>query len=336
MEIDTKNRRDLKSYFIRNAMPTESNFADFIDGVLNQRDDGIVKQSGHPLSIQAEGTNAKVLNLYENLSNTTPAWTLSLNPRLNRTPSSPARAGLGISDSEENLRLFIHHSSGNVGIGTNDPAAKLDITLGANDNTNNVLRLQKGTANYLTILNDGKVGIGVASPSAELEVRGNTKLRGGTTTIVGRLEIDGNHQVQFTEVTPSTGLRLVLSNGQGIGVDRNTLFSTAGSHSWRDSSNRERMLLSTAENGGLTISGTGLSSFAGNLGLGITNPKAKLHIDISARDSTTNPLRADKGEINYLTMLNNGNIGIGTATPDAKLHVAGEGDMNVDLIVDGR
>jgi hypothetical protein len=334
MRINAQNRNALKVYFEAGATPRQNHFEELIEGMLNQADDGIVKQSGHPLSIQAEGegANAKVLNIYQRLTDDDPAWTLSLNRRGNDT-SAPGM-GLAVSDGSENLRLFIDHSSGNVGIGTNDPGAKLDITLGANDN-NNVLRLQKGTASYLTVLNNGNVGIGgVSEPRARLEVHGGTTLRGGTTTISNStLRIDGNHQIQFADAPTNTGLRLVLSNGQGIGVNGNTLFSTAGSHSWRDSSSRDRMLLSTAENGGLTVSGTGNSSFAGNLGLGTTSPRAKLDIAIGASDNI-NPLTVVKGSTNYLTVHNNGNIGIGTTSPGGRLAVAGvaPGGVGVEIV----
>ena len=41
-----KNRTDLKSYFVKNAIPTEGNFADLIDSQLNQTQDGVFKPDG--------------------------------------------------------------------------------------------------------------------------------------------------------------------------------------------------------------------------------------------------------------------------------------------------
>ena len=48
-----KNRTDLKSFFVKNAIPTEGNFADLIDSQLNQAVDGVFKMEGEPLSIVA-------------------------------------------------------------------------------------------------------------------------------------------------------------------------------------------------------------------------------------------------------------------------------------------
>jgi hypothetical protein len=40
--MDTQNRRNLKSFFLKNSIPTESNFSDLIDSFINQADDGLV------------------------------------------------------------------------------------------------------------------------------------------------------------------------------------------------------------------------------------------------------------------------------------------------------
>ena len=53
MQIDKRNRAELKQFFVKNAIPTEKNFADLVDGQLNQKDDGIVKQPNDALSIEA-------------------------------------------------------------------------------------------------------------------------------------------------------------------------------------------------------------------------------------------------------------------------------------------
>lgn len=53
MDVNTRNRADLKAFFVKNSIPTQSNFADLIDGMLNQKDDGFVKAKNLPLSIEA-------------------------------------------------------------------------------------------------------------------------------------------------------------------------------------------------------------------------------------------------------------------------------------------
>ena len=131
----TATRLQLQQYFALNCIPTQSNFTDLINGMLNQADDGIVKSAGNPLSIGAavDATNTqKVLNLYASLSDTNPAWTLQLNPRSTHNDPTTAHSGFSVSDATGTSRLFIDAGTYNVGIGTNTPQAMLDINGGAN------------------------------------------------------------------------------------------------------------------------------------------------------------------------------------------------------------
>jgi Chaperone of endosialidase len=132
----------------------------------------------------------------------------------------------------------------------------------------------------------GGVGIGTTSPAQKLTVSG------------GKIQLDGGQQVVFTDTDLSNNLKLQLWTGYGLGINSGTLFYAAnGRHSWRDASGAtERMALTTAANGGLTVMGTGTSSFAGgvsiagnasvagdasvagNVGIGATSPTSDLQI----------------------------------------------------------
>ncbi|MEI6335558.1 MAG: tail fiber domain-containing protein [Methylococcaceae bacterium] len=128
MDINKKNRSDLKSYFVKNSIPTASNFADLVDGMLNQKDDGIVKLPGDPLSIEAAGDSTglqKVLNFYGKLQDPNPVWSLQLNPRMD---DKTTNRGFCLVDGANVSRLFIEQSTGNIGIATITPKAKLDIS----------------------------------------------------------------------------------------------------------------------------------------------------------------------------------------------------------------
>ena len=130
MNIEKPDRIKLKSYFVKNAIPIEGNFADLIDGLINQKDDGIVKLAGEPLSVQADGNDTslkKAINFYKNFADPKPAWTLSLNPRVDPTDAATAKPGWSIGDADGNSKLFIDQTTGNVGVGTTTPAGKLEV-----------------------------------------------------------------------------------------------------------------------------------------------------------------------------------------------------------------
>ena len=148
MAITTKTRKDLKSYFVKNAIPTESNFADLVDAPLNQADDGVFKLAGEPLSVVAAGGDQKrVLRLYSAYPAANPDWLISLNPAQN--PSDPAtnRPGFGVADGAGNTRLFIDPATGNLGVGTNTPSDRLHVRDGD-------LRIDGGRRRRLEIVSD--------------------------------------------------------------------------------------------------------------------------------------------------------------------------------------
>ena len=128
----TKSRQDLKAKFVRNAIPTEQDFKDLIDAPLNQSDDGIFRNSGEPLSIVAGSDGQKrVLRFYGSPPSgaTAPDWLISLNPGQDPNDAATNRAGFGIADGAGSTRLYLD-AAGNLGVGTNDPQAKLHVAGG--------------------------------------------------------------------------------------------------------------------------------------------------------------------------------------------------------------
>src|SRR5262245_38386153 len=116
MEINKKSRTELKAYFVKNALPTASNFSDLIDAALNQKDDGLVKSADQPVQIAASTAGDKpAIQLYESFAtDTKPAWVLSL--------QVAGKKGFGIGDGDGRNSFFIDTSTGDVGLGTADPA----------------------------------------------------------------------------------------------------------------------------------------------------------------------------------------------------------------------
>jgi hypothetical protein len=348
----TKPRQDLRSKFVRNAIPTEQDFKDLIDAQLNQKDDGIFRNPGEPLSIVA-GTDPqkRAIQLYGDDTGAAPDWLISLNP--GQDPSNPRlnRRGFGIATADGTTRLFID-LSGNVGIGTTNPPQKLSIAgglnidqLDASDNTlANGLRFGQGasgegiaskrtatgnqygldfytnSANRLSIANGGNVGIGTTTPAYPLHVK----------TEWGILALDSN------QVGQDAGLRLL----EGGAVKW---------HLWNAAVDKKLYFAREGLSPSLTIDAEG------RVGIGTNNPTQKLSIagglnidQLDANDNTlANGLRFGQGASGEgiaskrtgsgnqygldfytqsktrLSITNGGAVGIGTTTPADQLDVVG-------------
>jgi len=286
--------------------------------------------------------NSSTGNAGIKMKNSQGEWTIIANDRLR------------FYDDDNSVERFSILSSGNVGIGTVSPSAKLQIvdsTSGASvlkvDGTNGTLfEVVDDLSDSLMSVNDaaglpvfevfadnhivagrynqndfyldgtsGNVGIGTASPNQKLEVFGNQRISNS-----GVLEFFGG------TVYPK-----ISRNGTSGGL----IIDTAGGGVSNSVS-----LLSVRENGGtdfVTVLGSG------NVGIGTTSPANKFHINIGTNlnwifgypsNTTTSLAALNDAESAYvdaridgLTLALNsqsgGNVGIGTASPSQKLHVEG-------------
>src|SRR6187551_169036 len=102
-----QTRAQLRNFFRKNAIPTESNFADLIESSPNSQDDGLFRDANGGIGI-VSGTAADkaVLRFYDTApaANVTAKWSLTLNPPLPR--GAPA-SGLGVLDATGKPRLIL-------------------------------------------------------------------------------------------------------------------------------------------------------------------------------------------------------------------------------------
>ncbi|MEM0938988.1 MAG: hypothetical protein AAGI25_04260 [Bacteroidota bacterium] len=164
MEINKKNRTELKQHFQKNKKPTEQQFAEFIDANINQAEDGIAKVQGNPLALQAEGESVgtqEVLNVFSTFADDDPQWSLNLNPRVNPQEPDSNEPGLNIKDATGESRLFIKSGKGSIGLGTIEPTSKL--TINAN-NDQSSLSVVDNTEQYTKVFEvSQKEGDGILS-----------------------------------------------------------------------------------------------------------------------------------------------------------------------------
>lgn len=114
-----KNRSTLKDYFRKGSIPTESNFADLIDSMINREEDGVDALPNDPLSVTAVGAEEGLLNFYRTEQNERKlSWQLKQKPG--------GKSGLSVGDGSAG-RLFVESGTGKIGVGTVEPKQALDV-----------------------------------------------------------------------------------------------------------------------------------------------------------------------------------------------------------------
>ena len=204
----------------------------------------------------------------------------------------------GTSGRETDLHI---DSSGDVGIGTGSPAHKLDLTTSdttwaaaiKNTNATNgyglflqsaesaskaILGAYSGSSYKFYVRGDGNVGIGTTGPTQPLEILaagGYDKSSSGGQTTNGIL-IKGGATAGDQNTTGGIG----FSFGTG----------TAGISGYQNGSDQDRVGLSFYTHGSGTGSGASQETMriksGGEVGIGTTNPGAKLHVNSENTAST--------------------------------------------------
>ena len=137
------------------------------------------------------------------------------------------------------------------------------------------VQIGQSSDDALFIDKNGRVGIGTTTPEAELDVAGSTKINGSVG--INRAPDDDQHLA----IQP-------LKDHIPLNVT-----DPSGAKKW----------LTVTANGNVVMDG-------GNVGIGTTNPAAKLEI-------------VGDTKLNGQVSMQGGNVGIGTASPEATLDVAG-------------
>ncbi len=188
----------------------------------------------------------------------------------------------------------IYYNTGDVGIGSTTPSAKLAITGTAG--TADIFAVASSTnARLFTIKSTGNVGIGTTTPGSNLTVQGT----GSFTGALSSLSISSGAIVSNWDITVGETRGLLLKNNASIwpnGVGNIVLYDNAGTSFGR-----------------LSFGGT-TSSFPA-----IKRNGAGIDFRL-ADDSGFATISAHGG-------IFNGSVGIGTTTPAARLHIQGSTDI---------
>ncbi len=290
------NRTVIKSHFRTGDIPTQDNFYDLIDSVLNQDEDGITKKAGNPISLQAEGDVTGVQNvlfLYRKLTDESPGWKISLNPRSDPQAAATNKPGLNISDGPSGAsRLFIRGSDGNVGLGTIEPAANLHI---------------RGAGSSQVLMGDWKGGANYAgiSLNGTLDASNYNVLSAPTDKSL------------YLNRPPGSDIRFRMANNDQMAL------STAG----HLGIGTEAPLARLQVVGGAIMPAPGNADTAGiqfpNDPFGGAGDNAWIRYYARAGEACTLEIGIANDGDDHIALMPSGNVGIGTVAPAYKLHVAG-------------
>ena len=112
-----RNRGTLKHYFEKGSLPTQDQFQDLVDSMLNMVDEGFDKSPENGLEISSLGNYDGLINFCRNNDSNHPLWSIRYDP---------SKAKLLIVNREKKSVLTLD-PDGRVGVNTQDPQWQLDV-----------------------------------------------------------------------------------------------------------------------------------------------------------------------------------------------------------------
>jgi len=217
-------------------------------------------------------------------------------------------------DTSSNTKMVIN-SSGNVGIGTTSPAAKLDVISGYNNGVR--ISGQGNVNNWMDIKILNYVTQAQAASFTDCNHIYTTNPTSGTAfpfTEYGALVIEGRDDASNTGIALRTGdgsgqqTRLAILGNGNVGIG-----TTSPSH---------RLHVVGANNDPIirAVRGNNTAQYLDIRGYQILSQGN--HLLLTA-DDTKEIWLGQESNTQRMTIDSNGNVGIGTTSPTAKLHVSG-------------
>lgn len=114
-----RNRSTLKHFFRKGALPSENQFGDLIDSMLNMIDEGFYKSPENGWEISSLGDHGSLISFSRNNDPTHPVWTISYDP-------SKTKLLILNKDKKEKSVLSLG-PDGRVGVNKQEPQSQLDV-----------------------------------------------------------------------------------------------------------------------------------------------------------------------------------------------------------------
>jgi len=255
--------------------------------------------------------------------------------RLNATHASTAGTGSKLLQTWEfaGTQLNVVSSSGAMGIGITTPSASLHIS-GAN--TANLFRIQSpASSSIMFVSGSGNVGMGLATPSAQLHISGASNsvlLKIDSPAVNNIIYVSGSGNIGIGTSTPTLATLQIQGNvsassytGSLFGTSSwatNALtasfVNTASTNAFVQGGNSfgTTAVLGTNDNQNLQFETSGsvrmTISSSGDVGVGLTNPSAKLYVSGAAADRLLHV--GSPSQANILFVTGSGRVGINTSS----------------------
>ncbi len=209
----------------------------------------------------------------------------------------------GANSENAFIRMTLDNSNGNFGIGTTNPAQKLDvfgnIVLSGGTRSiqttgpENALRFSTNGFTRMTIQPDGNIGVGFLAPAERLVVDGNIRLNGTNRSVMNQSNsalILGANNTEYMRITSLGRLGIGISNPSDLvhidaGADENALRVGVGG------TTRLRVYSTGGVGIGANMSSdpplAGTLSVNSSLGIGIRNPSFLLQLQANSAAKPT-------------------------------------------------
>lgn len=263
------SRNDLKDYFLTGSAPTQGQFANLIESSLNALDDkltvvsvGTERHFGigtddpqSPLSVKANDSTQALVSFEIDKDHRT--WDIK------HIDSNEGGSGLNFGQHTGGEGQLFIRPGGNIGIGTTDPLAKLHV--------------QDSTGACVILATDQAASAAIEQTNSDLHI--------STSSSTGKIIFGIGHEANTKPST--TGNPLVTINEQGnVGIgneDPADRLQVEGGNiivGGTESSSSNLFIAPTEIQArvGNEPQNLGLNVLGGNVGIGIDDPQAKVHI----------------------------------------------------------
>ncbi len=125
-----KNRKTLKEYFEKGNLPSQNQFGNLVDSMLNVVDEGFDKTATDGFKVSQLGKDGKLISFFKNIAVKSPLWSIKVDWQTGNLilggPKNPNVLSLAAGEYQETGENK-GEKKGRIGINKQDPEYELDV-----------------------------------------------------------------------------------------------------------------------------------------------------------------------------------------------------------------